>query len=321
MAIWQSDVFFRRIVELILKDIRENPWLVDDILSDFVTDPMLSEIYGQKEIENAKKWLTDNEVSIFLPHRMDLEKIPCITISVGSNTEDRSLARLGDTTPFIDTYQPDQIGQSIPYIVDPFSYTSYDQAKGFFETPPEIDLSIINPGMVAVDPSNGNGYVITDKNATGFFIEENTVISTSQIGVIPEFRIFKARREIATFQERVTIGCHVHGDPNPLLWLYSFMMYGVLRYREGALEGKNFQLSNIETSELMRNQNFESFGENVYSRYITITGQVENTWIKTPTRVIEAVNPQVIIVKNNNGQIPEIIQEECELWVSKDSKE
>ncbi len=329
MAIWQGDVFFRRIIELTLKDIKDNPWLVDDILSDFVLDPMLSGIYGQKEIENAKKWIKDNEISVFLPHRMDLEKMPCITISIGSNSEDRSLARLGDLTPCIDTYEASDIGKTIPYVVEPFSYTSYDQPTGFIETPPEVDLTIVQPGMVVVDPTTGGGYVVTKKSGTGIFIAEGTALTTISVGVLPQYRIFRARREIATFQERVTIGCHAHGDPNSLLWLYSFMMYGLLRYREGVLESRNFQLSNIETSDMVRNDAFQNIGENVYSRYITITGQVENTWVKAPKRIIESVkisdfegnDSGLVIINEDGGEVPEIIDTENESWSAKNDPE
>ena len=288
---------------------------------------MLSSIYGQKEIENAKKWFSQNEISIFLPHRMDLEKMPCITIAVGSNIEDRSLARLGDLTNIIETYQPTEVGKTIPYIVQPFDYISYDQATGFFITPPEVDLTIVVPGMVMLDPETGNGFVITETNNVGFSIAAGTTITFTTVGIIPNYRIFKARREIATFQETITLGCHVHGDPNALLWLYSIMMYGLLRYREGMLESRNFQLSNVESSDMIRNDAFQTIGENVYSRYITVKGQVENTWIKAPKYVIEAINIKDVqmsglIIKGEDGaEVPEIADPENEIWIAETNKE
>jgi hypothetical protein len=327
MSIWQGDVFFRRIIELILRDVRQNPWLMDDILSDFVTDPLLSGIYGQKEIENAKKWITDNEVSVFLPHRMDLEKMPCVTIAIGNNIEDRSLARMADMTHLVETLNPTQIGKVVPYIVPPFYYTSYDQTTGFFEVPNSVNLIIVQPGMAIINPQTGVGFIITSKNNNGFFITAGTVINFQVIAIIPEYRIYKARREVATFQENISIGCHVHGDPNALLWLYSIMMYGLLRYREGLIESRNFQISNLTTTDMIRNDAFQSFGENVYSRFITLTGQVENTWIKAPKRVIETINivngidAGLIMVNENDGEVPEIIDQDQDSWVAKTDPE
>lgn len=334
MGIFQGDVFFRRVLELTLEDVKNNEWLLDDILSDFINDPMLSNVYGQREINNAKKWFQDNEVSIFLPHRMDLEKMPCITISIGSNTEDKSLARLGDMTPFVETLLPSDLGQSIQYVIQPFDIVSYDQVTGFIETPESVDLTIIQPNMVVVDPYNGNGFIISKKSATGIYIAEGANLNATRIGILPQYMLYRARREMATFQERITIGCHVHGDPNALLWLYSIMMYGLLRYREGAFESRNFQLSNIETSDMIRNQNWESIGENVYSRFITLTGQVENTWIKAPKRVIESISLNgnaseegcpvglcISLIGKDGGQIPEIIDIENETWAAKDDED
>tara|TARA_R100000951_G_scaffold112718_1_gene113471 strand:- start:2992 stop:3996 length:1005 start_codon:yes stop_codon:yes gene_type:complete len=332
--IWQGDVFFRRIVELTLEDLKNNDWLVDDILSDFVQDPMLSTIYGQKEIENAKKWLKENEISVLLPHRMDVEKFPCVTISIGSNTEDRALARLGDLSECVETFEASDIGRTIPYIIEPFAYESYVQLTGEIKVDTAVvDLSIVQPGMVVIDPKTGTGWVVASKTNNSIFIAAGTNLTATEIGILPQYRTFKARREIATFQERIVLGCHTHGDPNSLLWLYSFMMYGLLRYREGVLESRNFQLSNIETSDLVRNDNFQNIGENAYSRFITITGQVENTWIKAPKRVLEAVvlkdfesadgsggdnGAGIVIFDEEGGEIPEIIDTECEPWVAKD---
>jgi hypothetical protein len=336
MAMFQSDVFFRRVVEVILEDMRQNPWLIDDALSDFVSDPILSGIYGQKEIENAKKWFKENEVSVILPHRMDMEKMPCITISVGSNQEDRSLARLADLTPFIETYEASEIGRTIAYIIKPFEYTSYSEPQGFFEVPAGTDLAIIRPGMVAIDPETGVGYEITKVEGGGFFIPEGSEFTGIKVGILPQYRVFRARREMATFQERVTIGCHAHGDPNTALWLHTFVLYGLLRYREGVLESRNFQISNLENSDLVRNSAFENIGENVYSRFIVLSGQVEHTWVKAPKRIIESmnlVNPNyqgesgdtfkagLVIIGRDGGEVPEIIDEDCESWVSKDTEE
>ena len=84
---------------------------------------------------------------------------------------------------------------------------------------------------------------------------------------------------------------------------------------------------------MVRNQNWESIGENVYSRFITISGQVENTWVKAPKRIIESINlkntePEnglgtagLIIIDKDGGEVPEIIDTECETWLAKDSED
>lgn len=304
MAIFQTDVVFRRIIELILQEIKAHPYVIQDCLSDFVTNDMLS-TYGQKEIDNAIKWFKNTEIPVLLPHRMDFEKMPCITLETGSSVERKDLSRLGDLTSEVETYETKDIGKTIAYIVSPFAYTSYDQPTGKFVTPASVDLSIVEAGMVVIDPSTGTGYVIASKDNTGFFIAAGTAFSASEIGILPQYRYFQARREISTFQETINIGLHVHGDPSSLLWLHSLIVYNLMRYREGLLDTNNFQISNINSSELIRSEEFSGIGENGYSRFITISGQVENTWIKAPKRIIETVgaSPTITIIDCDGNKI------------------
>ena len=78
----------------------------------------------------------------------------------------------------------------------------------------------------------------------------------------------------------------------PLTWLWSVAKYALMRYREGMLEHRGFQISSIKSSDYLRNDAFQSLGENVYSRFIVLTGQVEETWLKSPKRTIEAMSFQ-----------------------------
>lgn len=305
MAIFQADVIWRRVIELILKEVKEQPYVIQDCLSDFVTQDILS-MYGQKEIDNAIKWFKDTEIPVLLPHRMDFKKMPCVTLEIGSSAEKRDLARLGDLTSQVDLYETKDIGKTIPYIVSPFTYTSYDEPTGKFVTPSSVNLDIVEAGMVVIDPSTGTGFVIASKDNEGFFITAGTTFSAAEIGILPQYRYFQARREISTFQETVNIGLHVHGDPSTLLWLHSLMVYSLMRYREGLLDANNFQISTLNSSDMVsRSEDFEGVGENGYSRFITITGQVENTWIKAPKHIIETVgaSPVISIIDGDGNKI------------------
>jgi len=306
MAIYQTDAVFRRMIEIILNDIRENPYVIQDALSDFVNDDMLS-IYGQDEIDNAKKWFKENKVAVFLEHRLDMVTYPCVTVQINGHEERKELARTGDLTATVETYTASEIGKTISYVVEPFDYISYDQVNGHFITPPEVDLTIIEKGMVFID-SKGVGFIVDSVNNTGILIAPGTAVTATRMGVLPEYRIFKLRREIATFQETVTIGCHSHGDPSTNLWLHTIILYGLLRYREGMLESRNFQLATYSSSEMMKSENFGNGGENGYSRFITIKGIVENTWIKAPKRVLETTgaSPAIIIIDCDGNKITQI---------------
>lgn len=70
--------------------------------------------------------------------------------------------------------------------------------------------------------------------------------------------------------------------------------------------------------------------ENVYSRWITLSGQVEESWVKTPKRFIEAIdinNPDredSVVFKSGikvlSKNAPDTINDEEEVWVTIDEE-
>lgn len=290
MSIFAGDVIIKTAIEQGLEDMRENVWLLDDVLSQFTQEEALKTKYGQKEIDAAKEWFLNNNISVYLQHRIDKDSLPAVIIGLGSSVEMEDMKHMGDLSSQVETLMPSQIGKPIPYVVKPFTPEGYDDDQGLVFVPSEVDLSIISPGMILVDPSNGNGYEILGIKPGAIEIAPNLNLDASKLAVVPKYQIYRVRREHTFFSESYTIGCHVHGDVAPLLWLHAIVCYILLRYRESLLEGRSFTQSKISSSDLMQNQDFSVAGaENVYSRYITLTGQVENSWLKSPKRVIESV--------------------------------
>lgn len=289
VGIFPGDVIIKSAIELFIDDIRKNPWIIEDIFKAFIENPILKQKYGLKEVSRAKEFILNNNIPIYMAHRVDKQEFPCITISIGSSYEDKDLATLADLSVETQEYSPSDIGQTINFIIPPFNPTSYDSATGIVEVPETIeDYKYISAGMVAIDPKTGFGYIVEGKaGINGFKIEIGANLP-NQIAIIPRYQLFRARRERAISQETYNIGCHAHGDPSTLLFLYGIVKYGLYRYREGLLEYNNFQLSKLSVTDMIKNDSFSM--ENVYSRWITLSGQVEESWIKTPFRLIEGID-------------------------------
>jgi hypothetical protein len=144
--------------------------------------------------------------------------------------------------------------------------------------------------MLVVDPDTGKAYIIEEVIPGAFILEQNLTINATMMAVVPQFQYYIARREHTFFQETYFIGCHVHGDPQALLWLWSLVLYSILRYRESLLEANGFTQSSLSSGDMAPDQYMSTEGgEMVWTRPITLTGMVENSWLKTPTRVIESI--------------------------------
>lgn len=323
-GIFQGDILIKTVIELALQDMRQNSWVIEDVFRSLVENPILNWKYGLKEVTRAKEFILNNNIPVYMRHRVDKQEFPCITISIGSSQEDKSLATLGDLSHIVESYSPDEIGKSIKYIIPPFQPTSYDSTTGIIEAPDSVEnIEYVAEGMIAVDPETGQGFFVIEKAGTnGFRIAAGSTLTGTKVAIVPRYALYRARRERAISQETYNIGCHAEGDPSTLIFLHGVVKYALFRYREGLLEHNNFQLSKLSSTDLLKN---ESFGvENIYSRWITIAGQVEESWIKSPFRVIEGA-----VLKDSSDtfgtgikfcakDVPEELRSESDLWITVD---
>jgi len=297
--IFQSDLTIKSMIQLGLDDIRKNDWLIDDILGDIRTNPYLTDKY-ESQIAACKEWFKNNQVDIYMANRRDRDRFPCITITLGTSQEKDDMKTMADQSTETIKLLPNTIGKPIPYVVKPFSVYSYDPTSGEVTLPVGAATTIgVAIGMILVDPATGKGYSINDVTSNGFMIEPSLTVTAGQLGVLPQYQFYQARIEHSFFQETYNIGCHVHGDPQALLWLHSVVLYSILRYRESLLEAQGFGQCTLSSSDLMANgAGSGAAGEEIWTRYITLTGMVENSWIKSPRRIIESA---VLKDKDNEG--------------------
>ena len=328
MALFQGDTIIKTAIELAIDDIKKNPWLIDDIFSDFINNPILKIKYGQKEINRAKEWILNNKINFYMKYRVDNMDFPAITISMGNSNEDKDLATLADQSVCVEELDPCEIGKPIAYIVKPFNVVSYDKASGIVEIPADTEgFKYVTSGMIAIDPESGNGYIISGKAGdNGFSIEPESELNVSKLAIVPKYQMYRARRERIISQETYNIGCHAHGDPSTLLFLFAVTKYALLRYREGLFEFNNFQLGTLQCTDMIKN---DAFGQdNVYSRFIMMGGQVEEDWLKTPFRVLEGVefiengdafdsNIGIKICSNEDTR-QDVVEAENDLWTTID---
>lgn len=327
-GIFQGDLIMKTAVELAIEDMRKNSWLIEDVFSSLLENPILNQRYGLKEIARAKEFILNNKIDVYMHHRLDKMNYPCVTISIGQSTEDKSLATLGDTSVAFEQFTPDEIGKPIKFLVPPFKAVSYDKVTGILEMPTDIaQYRYLDKGMLLVEVKTGNAWTINGKaGENGIQLAEGTKLPKGDLAVIPRYPVYKARRERAISQEQYNIGCHVHGDPSTLIFLFAVVKYGLFRYREGLLEYNNFQLSNITCTDMIKNDMMQE--ENIYSRWITLSGQVEESWIKTPKRFIESVDlndpsrDEGIAfedgIKILSKDAPKDIEEQDDIWVTID---
>lgn len=324
-GIFQGDIIIKTAIELGIEDMRNNPWLIDHMLSDLVNISYLTDKYGQKQIDACKEWLRNAQVDVYMRGREDKDRLPCVTIQMGPSNEKPDMKHMADQSTEKAILVPNQIGKPIPYVIKPFVPTGYDDSTGEVSIDPDIDLRGVSPGMILVNPANGTGYKIKSITPMGIEIEPGLEIEATQFGIVPQFQYYEARVEHSFFDEPYTIGCHAHGDTQNVLFLWSIVKYSILRYRESLLEANGFTESSISSGPPDFDEPFTTpGGEKAWVRSMILTGQVENSWIKSPRRFIESVVLKGESSDGFNGGIrilsnldtPVIIDKSKESWVT-----
>ncbi len=287
--IFQTDALLRVLLKTIITDIKKDLWLLDYILDDFTNNQFLKNSYGKKQIAAAKEWFADNrnEISITQQFSKDKDKFPQIVLALGSSSEVQDLRVLADIDAEDLVLMPNQVGQPIPYVIQPAVPLSYDQAAGLVTMPVGTDLQIIAPGMVLVNPSDGNGVIIQGITDGAIQIQPNTTLDASLLGVIPQYRFFTTKLGRSFFEENWTMVIAAN-DPQTLLWMHSIIVFGLLRYRE-FLESNGFLETKFTSTDIFNPEFSNAGGEEIFCRQITMTGKVQQQFIRGLHRTIESV--------------------------------
>lgn len=314
-----NDLVIKACIEQGIQDIIAQPWLVRDLMANITQFPAATTGYEQ-EVQNCSDWLNNNKINISLKYNKDTIVLPAITIALGASSEVMDMRTTADASTMNMMYVPSDIGRPIPYLIRPFAFTSYDPTTGMFGIPLDIDLSIVNPGQVILNPTTGEGFVITRVGVNALYIEIGHQFNFSKIGVFPQYPFYKAHVEQNWYSQSYSIGVHTT-EPAELLWLEAIIGYTLLRYKEALLEARNFMQSGFNVSDFAPNVSF-SGPENAYSRYFTLNGVTPITWTKTPARIIEAITfqqPNTIITSIkilSNLDSPTFLHTSQDPWVT-----
>lgn len=290
-GIFQGDIFIKLAIELGIEDMRKNPWLINHMLEDLKENRYTKDKYGEKQIDACKEWLLNNQIDVYMRPRDDKDRLPCVTIEIGQSNEKIDMKHMADQSTESTILFPNQIGKPISFIVKPFIPAGYDQSTGDLSVNDSTDLSNVEPGMILVNPSNGHGFVIQEITADGLRIEAGHEIDASQLAIVPHYSYYKARIEHSFFEENYIISANAHGDAQNVMFLWSIVKYSILRYRESLLEANGFMESSVNSGGPDLNQAWSTpGGEKAYTRVLTLNGQIENSWVKSPRRFIESVS-------------------------------
>ena len=88
-------VALHRIIWQGIQILKQNPVVLDDIFCYYTVEP-ISRDYGQKYIDNIKKWFLETEIPVVQAWSINPQQAPQIAIKLAQESEDESKAAIGD---------------------------------------------------------------------------------------------------------------------------------------------------------------------------------------------------------------------------------
>lgn len=303
-GIFQSDVIIRSALIEAIADLRKNPWLLDYVFLGLAKDTVTAKRYGQKQMAEAKKWLMETNVPVYIATaNTDDAKFPSITIALSESGE-------ADTTLGDVHYDPTEpVEGEDPVLAGPFAPVSYSPLTSIMRVPQEVveGLSLL-PGMVVQD-AGGKRHSVTAVENDAITLSPGGVGNFGSVTLHYGSPAYLADLESVTMKESYVIGCHVSTLPLHLIFLHSIVVFCLLRYKQSLLEGRGFERSQFSSSDFSRYQQFDP--EAVWSRYITITGYVRQFWPKSINPAIQEVQSRLRVI--DGAHVPTELQHG--LWV------
>jgi hypothetical protein len=296
VGIHQSDVVIRSAIEAGLADLRANPQLLDYVFASLPQDVLTWKEYGEKDLQEAKKWFLKTHIPVSVLPRFNESKWPAITIELLESSEVVPEAIIGDVN-----YDPFETSDKTwPALSPQFTPVSYTPSTGVVKlaTEPEV---WIGPGMFIVDRQGTAHEILASIDEKTFKINPLTVADFRNATIKGHRPNWNISVESSSFKESYRIGIHCDSDVVHLTWLHAILQFTLLRYKQVLLEARGFERSTINSTQVALDQRFEA--ENIFTRFITISGYVRQFWPKTIAPVIDGVEMDALSVSGQNADV------------------
>lgn len=297
-GIFQDDMIIYTAIVAALEDVKANPYYIDDIASQILTDPLLDKNYGAQEVQKFKDFMKQ-KFYVSVTHQIKDAKFPAISIALGPGSEDQAKAALGDSYEKT-TIGGDKLGASASkprIIVGPTTPTSYDPLTGAMSFDDKVNLdNVFADSMVVFDEINSKAYPIQlVMDSSNLMIEEGSQPNLTGCTIRPASNDYVQLRKSLFFYNNYEIGVHAINGTE-LMYLFQVMMFVLLKYKKTLFEARGLEITTLNYGAIER---FGPGGDNdanvIWSRTIQLRGRVGMSWPDTTDAGIMGTNPELRI--------------------------
>jgi hypothetical protein len=270
------------VIESILREgfiaLKRNPDLIDDVFAS-LTRSYASKKYGEKELQRIKDMISKRDWGFVHSFGEVESNVPCVSIQLGNESEDRGLAHLEDFDESVteDIVDPEELAELVR--VSNIQPDSYDPISGTVYVPDSVNLTQVHVNLLYVDAA-GTEHVILGgiDNTNGqkqFVVAKNSEVDISDEGEIKSSIDYKQYEVRGVHNDvQILLGIHTK-DALMTKYIYILVKYFLLARKKALIE-RCFIASSYQGSDFTRNLKYE--GDIVFTRFLTVSGKVQDTF-------------------------------------------
>lgn len=310
MGIFPGDLIIKTALQAALADIRRNQFLIDDLASQVVSDPLTKALYGDAYVDKVKKFLK-YQIDVVMADRLDTAKFPCISIAIGSGSEDSGREALGDSYGS-ESVDAATLGGAVldspAIIIGPVTPNSYDSVTGKIVFDSSVNLSNVFDGYIVFDEINQKGYpIVLAQDVSTIFIEANSKPNLTGMTIRPTTNQVSHIRRSLWHYENYDLEVFAVEQADAL-YLWQLVMYMLIRYKKPFFDARGFSISTANYGPMERGVLGESNPNTLFSRKITLRGRVEHSAIEQTNLPIGGINMDLILcdLKTPDALLPDV---------------
>jgi len=284
------------IIETTIRDglafLGDNPDRIDEIFEEML-EGYASRKYGQAEIDRIKTFLQKKNIAVVHSFHEAAAKSPCYSIQLASESEATNRAHLEDFEEDVQVQLTAPADLAALIRVNNLVPTAYDPLSGKVSVPDSADLSTVGVKFIYEDGSgtefelkpgisnvDGNKFFFIDKNATP------DIVNPGFIRTFLDYTQHQVKGD--TSRASILIGAH---SKEALLTKYMYVVLKhIMKSRKEDLIKRCFINSTFSGSDFTRDTRYQ--GDMVFTRYFTITGDVDDTWRTDDIELIDQIEIQ-----------------------------
>lgn len=280
-----------------IQNVRNDQTIIDDIFKQ-LTRAYNSAKYGASEIAKIKTLVQKEIAVVYAYHEVDAKPMS-ISIMVGSDNEHKPRAHMGDHYDEISEEITNPVELQALHRVDNLSVLSFDSLTGKVQVDPATDLSQIFRGMIYVDSADVEHDITgTISNEIGdkfFFINKLDEVDISDTTGFIKSSLNYKQYEVrgVTSDIQLILGVHTK-DALTTKYLYTLLKYFILS-RKNDMISRGVYLSSFSGSDFNRDSQY--VGDQVFSRFLTISAKIDDSWRSDQVVLIDHVEINPIPVE------------------------